>query len=344
MSKRAIFEKKNVLVVGGAGFIGSHLCDELIKTCKVICLDNFSTGSERNIDHLLAEPDFAFLRHDMSEPIDLENEKSLQKFKIQFQGIQEIYNLACPTSPRNFAENRVATLMANSFAVKNVLDLTLKYEAKLMHFSSSVVYGPRRSLNGKIKEDDIGQVDCLSDRACYDEGKRFSETFVRTYQEVNGIDAKIVRIFRTYGPRMPLNDNQMIPDFVAAALDGKDLVVFGNENFCSSFCYVSDVVDAALKMMDSELSGPLNIGSDVDIPIAKVAQKIIDMTGSSSKVVLSDPTFFMSELPLPDITRATAELGWLPVVTLENGLKKSIDELRASKGLKMVGMDEFLNQ
>jgi UDP-glucuronate decarboxylase len=333
-----------VLVVGGAGFIGSHLCDELIKTCKVICLDNFSTGSERNIDHLLADPDFTFLRHDMSEPIDLENEQSLQKFKIQFQGIQEIYNLACPTSPKNFHENREASLMSNSYAVKNVLDLTRKYEAKLMHFSSSVVYGPRRTLNGKIKEDDIGQVDCLSQRACYDEGKRFAETFIWTYKDIYSLDVKIVRIFRTYGPRMPLNDNQMIPDFVSDALDGKDLTIFGSESFSSSFCYVSDVVDAVLKMMETDLSGPFNIGSDVDISIAKVAAKIIDLTGSSSKVVYSDPQFFMSELPLPDITKISNELGWMPVVTLDNGLKKSIDELRASKGLKVLGIEGFLGQ
>jgi UDP-glucuronate decarboxylase len=344
MSKHAIFEKKNVLVIGGAGFIGSHLCDELIKTCKVICLDNFSTGSERNIDHLLAEPDFSFLRHDMSEPIDLESEQSLQKFKIQFQGIQEIYNLACPTSPRKFKENMESTLLANSFAVKNALDLAKKYDAKFMHFSSSVVYGPRRTLNGKIKEDDIGQVDCLSDRACYDEGKRFAETFVRTYRDVHNINAKIIRLFRTYGPRMPLDDDQMIPDFVVNALDGKDLVVYGNESFSSSFCYVSDVLDAALKMMDSESYGPINVGSDVDIPIAKIAQKIIELTGSSSRIIFSDPAFFMSELPLPDITKASDDLGWLPIMTLENGLKKSIDDLRASKGLKMVGAEDFLGQ
>jgi len=344
MSKRAIFEKKNVLVVGGAGFIGSHLCDELIKTCKVICLDDFSTGSERNIDHLLAEPDFAFLRHDMSQAIDLEREQSLQKFKIQFQGIQEIYNLACPTSPKNFQSNREATLLANSFAVKNVLDLARKYEAKLMHFSSSVVYGPRRTLNGRIREDDIGQVDCLSERACYDEGKRFAETFVKTYKDIYGIDAKIIRVFRTYGPRMPLKDNQMVSDFVSNALDGEDLVIYGNESFSSSFCYVSDVVDATLKMMETDLFGPLNVGSDVDVPIAKVAKRIIELTGSSSKIVFSDPEFFMSELPLPDISKASADLGWIPVTTLENGLKKSIDELRASKGLKAIGSDEFLNQ
>lgn len=334
MSKHAIFEKKNVLVVGGAGFIGSHLCDELIKTSKVICLDNFSTGNERNIDHLFAEPDFAFLRHDLSAPIDLENEQSLQKFKIQFQGIQEIYNLACPNSAKNFQKNCEATLMANSYVVKNVLDLARKYEAKLLHFSSSVVYGPRREGNPKIKEEDIGSVDFLSARACYDEGKRFAETFVHTYRETYGTDAKIIRLFRIYGPRMPLNDNQMIPDFVSNALDNKDLVIYGDESFTSSFCYVSDVIDAALKMMETDLVGPINIGSDVDIKLADLAQRIIDKIGSQSKIVYEPSHFFMTELCLPDISVATSGLGWLPIVMLDKGLEKTIDELRASKGLK----------
>jgi UDP-glucuronate decarboxylase len=337
MSKRAIFEKKNVLVVGGAGFVGSHLCDELIKTCKVICLDNFSTGSERNIDHLFAEPDFAFLRHDLSAPIDLENEQSLQKFKIQFQGIQEIYNLACPNSPKNFERNREATLLANSDVIKNCLELAKKYQAKLMHFSSSVVYGPRRPDNPKINEDDIGAVNFLSDRACYDEGKRFAETFIHTYREIYGVDAKIVRIFRIYGPRMPLNDNQMIPDFVRDALDNKDLVIFGDENFTSSFCYVSDVIDAALKMMETDYVGPINIGSDLDVKITDLAQKIIKAVGSESKIVFEPAHFFMTELCLPDVTRASNELGWLPVVTLDKGLEKTIADLRASKGLKGIG-------
>jgi UDP-glucuronate decarboxylase len=307
-----------------------------VKTSKVICLDNFSTGLERNIDHLLAQPDFVFLRHDMSEPIDLETEPSLQKFKIQFQGIQEIYNLACPTSPKNFVKNRQATLLANSFVVKNIVDLTRKYEAKFLHFSSSVVYGPRRD-NDKIKEDDIGVVDFLSDRACYDEGKRFAETFVNTCRDLYNLDAKIIRIFRTYGPRLPLNDNQMVPDFVSDALDGKDLTIFGDQNFSSSFCYVSDVVDAAIKIMETDLPGPYNIGSDMDIKISAVAEKIIKLTGSSSKIVYADSQFFMSELPLPDISHATADLGWMPVVILDKGLEKTIDELRASKGLKGIG-------
>lgn len=334
MPKRAIFDKKNVLVVGGAGFIGSHLCDELIKTCKVICLDNFSTGSQRNIDHLLAESDFVFIRHDFSAPFDFEKEKSLQRFKIQFQGIQEIYNLACPTSPKNFMPQREATLLANSYVIKNICDLAKKYEAKLMHFSSPVVYGPRRKENPKVTEDEIGLVDFLSVRSAYDEGKRFAETFIANYRDIHKIDAKIIRVFRTYGPRMVLDDNQMIPDFVSNALDNKDLVIYGDENFYTSLCYVSDTIEAALKMIGTNLLGPINIGSDVDVNLTELAKKIIAMVESSSKIIYEEQHMFMTPLPLPNISKASNELGWMPIVTLENGLEKTIEDLRASKGLK----------
>lgn len=334
MPKRAIFDKKNVLVTGGAGFIGSHLCDELIKTCKVICLDNFSTGNQRNIDHLLAEPDFVFIRHNFSTPFDFEKDKSLQKFKIQFQGIQEIYNLACPTSPKNFLPQREATLLANSYVIKNVCDLAKKHEAKLMHFSSSVVYGPRKKDNPKVTEDEIGMVDFLSPRSAYDEGKRFAEAFVKNYRDFYKIDAKIVRIFRTYGPRMVLNDNQMIPDFVSDALDNKNLIIYGDEKFYTSVCYVSDTIDAVLKMMETDFPGPVNIGSDVDINLTDLAKKIIEMIGSTSKVTYNEPHLFMTPLPLPNISKASNEFGWMPVITLEKGLEKTIEDLRASKGLK----------
>ena len=339
MPKRAIFDKKNVLVIGGAGFVGSHLCDELLKTSKVICLDNFSTGNQRNIDHLLSEPDFAFIRHDFFIPFDFENERSLQKFKIQFQGIQEIYNMACPTSPKNFSPQREATLLANSYVVKNACDLAKKYEAKLMHFSSAVVYGARTNNNSKVAEGNIGLVDFLSERGAYDEGKRFAETFVKNYRDIHSIDAKIVRVFRTYGPRMVLNDNQMIPDFVSNALDNKDLIIYGDEDFYTSLCYVSDMIDAFLKMMKTNAIGPINIGSDVDISLTDLAKKIIEMTGSSSKIVYEAPHVFMTQLPLPDITKASNELGWMPVVTLENGLEKTINDLRASKGLKTINFN-----
>lgn len=337
MPKRAIFDKKNILVTGGAGFIGSHLCDELVKTNKVICLDNFSTGDEKNIDHLLAEPNFVFIRHDITKPVNLEDFPELQKFKIEFQGIQEIYHLACPTSPRNFEKNKIATIDALSLGMKNVLEMARKYEAKFMHFSSSVVYGPRGGDSGRVREDYLGAVDVLSERSSYDEGKRFAETMVANYGDAYNLDVKIIRVFRIYGPRMKLNDGQMIPDFINSALDNKDVVVLGDENFSSSFCYVNDCVDAAIKMMDTDLAGPVNIGSDVEVNVTELANKIISMIGSSSKVVYTDKLLFLTPLNLPDIAKARNELGWMPVVVLEKGLENTINELRASKGLKSVG-------
>ena len=336
MPKSVIFDKKNVLVTGGAGFIGSHLCDELIKEAKVICLDNFSTGDERNIDHLLADPNFEFVKHDITAPLDLEALPELQKFKIQFQGIQEIYHLACPMSPKDFNKNIIAILLANSLGVKVALDLAVQYKAKFIHFSSSVVYGPRRDNNIKIKEDDKGQVDLLSRRSSYDEGKRFAETVVANYRDNFKIDAKIIRLFRTYGPRMKLNDGQMIPDFVSQALADKDLVIYGDKDFASSFCYVDDCVDAVIKMMSSDLRGPINIGSDVEVNLTDLAHKIISNIGAKSNINYTDEMLFMSPLCLPDISQARNDLGWLPVISLEKGLEKTIYELRASTGLKGV--------
>lgn len=336
MSKRAIFDKKNILVAGGAGFIGSHLCDRLVENNKVICLDNFSTGDERNIDHLLSDPNFEFIKHDIAEPINLEKLPELQKFKIEFQGIQEIYNLACPTSPKDFDKNKIPTILASSYGVKNVLDLAVRYQAKIMHFSSSVVYGPRPDGQKKTKENEIGQVDFLSPRSSYDEGKRFAETVVENYRQVHGLDSRVIRLFRVYGPRMKLNEGNLIPDFINSALENSSLVIPGDKYFSSSLCYVSDCVDACLKLMESSVIGPVNIGSDVDMNLTKICEMIIKILDSKSKISYIDSHLFISELCLPDITRAREELGWLPIVTLENGLKKTIDDLRASKGLKTV--------
>lgn len=335
MSDKVIFDKNNVLVIGGAGFIGSHLCDDLIKKNKVICIDNFSTGIESNIDHLLSNPDFAFVRHDISKPIDLASLRDLQRFKIQFQGIQEIYYLACPTSPKNFKKNRIANLLSNSVGLRNALDIAVQNEAKFLHFSSAVVYGSREDVGEeKVSENYIGKTDFLSERSSYDEGKRFSETMVKNYRDVYGIDVKIVRPFRVYGPRMKFNDNQMIPDFINDALENKDLKVFGDENFSSCFCYVSDLVDAVFKIMNSDVSGPLNIGSDIDVPIKEIAEKIIQIIGSESKVKHEEEAFFMTQLPIPNITGASNQLGWMPVVTLDKGLESTVEDLRAKKGLK----------
>jgi nucleoside-diphosphate-sugar epimerase len=333
MPQKIIFERKNILIAGGAGFIGSNLCDELIKNSNVICLDNFLTSDEKNIDHLLSETNFEFIKHDITKPIVLEDFPELEKFKIEFQGIQEIYNLACPMSPKYFNKNKIDTLLANSYGVKNILDLTLKYKAKLLHFSSSVVYGPNRGDNSKITENDIGQVNFLSDRSCYDEGKRFAETMVANFRDYYKLDAKIIRPFRIFGPRMKLADDQMISDFVDYALENKDLEIFGDKNFASSFCYISDCIDAAIKMMESDLAGPINIGSDILINLEDLAKKIIIMTSSKSDIIYKDNILFMTPLCLPDISKARNELGWMPIIGLDKGLENTIYELRASKGL-----------
>jgi len=336
MSKQVIFDKQNVIVAGGAGFIGSHLCDELIKTNKVICIDDFITGNERNIDHLLANPDFVFINHDLSEPLSLDSLPELKKFKVEFQGIQEIYNLACPMSPKKFLDNRLATLLANSYAVKNLLDLAVKYQAKFLQFSSSVVYGPRHQDDPQFqaKEEDLGTVDQLSDRSAYDEGKRFAESLVNNYRSIYNVNARIVRLFRIYGPRMEAEDDQMIPDFINNALDNKELVIFGDENFSSSFCYISDALDGVLKFMSSELPGPINIGSDIDVKLSDLVKLIIKETSSQSSITYSDGRLFMSELLLPDIRLAKNELSWMPIVTLENGIKKTTFDIQAHKRLQ----------
>jgi UDP-glucuronate decarboxylase len=336
MNKKVIFDKKNVLVVGGAGFIGSHICDELVKDHKVICLDNFITGDERNIDHLLVDSNFVFIKHDISKPIDLENLPDLQNFKIQFQGIQEIYNLACPTSPKEFENNININLLANSYAIKNIADIAEKYNSKVLHFSSSVVYGPRIKEKIKVDEQYVGKIDLLSERSSYDEGKRFAESMLFNYKKTKNIDVKIIRLFRVYGPRMKISQGHMIPDFINNALDGKDLELYGDSSFVSSFCYVSDVVDASLRVMEGEKIGPYNIGSDVDISLVDVANKIINIINSKSEVIYREKLLFMTPLCLPEISKIRNELGWMPIVTLDNGLELTINDLKANKNIKDV--------
>lgn len=336
-----IFDKKNILVLGGAGFIGSNLCNELIKDNKLICVDNFCSSTVKNIEHLLPNPDFVFINHDLSEKLDLEALPELNKFKISFQGVQEIYNLACPMSARNFDKNKERILLSNSVVIKNALDLALKYKSKFLQFSSSVVYGLREdnSNKDKIKEDYLGTVDFLSPRACYDEGKRFAETMVNTYREVFGLDAKIVRFFRTYGPRMALRDDQMLPDFVNNALNGDDIVIFGDQNFSSTLCYVDDMIDAAISVMRSKFSGPYNIGSETDIKLYDVAKMIVELTKSKSKIVFEPSKLFMTQLFIPDTYKMRNDFGWMPVVTLENGLKKTIMDLQSSKQMRAIGLN-----
>lgn len=326
----ALGYRKNILITGGAGFIGSHLAEELVKESNVICVDNFSTSSMENIRFLMASPNFVFIKHDINNPFVLEDFRELEKFSVKVFGVQEIYNLACPTSAKKFDKLSIATVLANSAGVKNILDLALKYEAKLVHASSAVVYGPRID-NRYIAEDFHGTSDILSPRACYDEGKRFAESLISTYARANNKDFKIARIFRTYGPRLMLNDGQMISDFILNAIDGNDLEIFGDNDFSTSLLYVSDAVDGLMKLMESEYHGAINLGSDVDMLIKDVAEQIIGLTKSTSKIVYRNPLAFITQLPLPDIKKAKSMLGWYPLVTLQSGLEKTLDYTRANK-------------
>ena len=332
MTQALSFEKKNILVTGGAGFIGSYLCEELLREGhRVICIDNFATSDVKNIDSLLQSQNFRFIRLDVNEPFDLDRFPELAEFKLPFQGIQEIYHLACPTSIKKFDQFKIQTLLSNSVGNYYVLELAKKYRAKILFSSSSVVYGSRVDNKSSVSEDEQGIVNHLTPRGCYDEGKRFAETMFETYRQVHGLEVRIARIFRTYGPRMPLFDGHLIPDFVLNALDGVDLVLNGGMEFRSSLCFVTDVVDGLIRIMKSkEYPGPVNIGSDVDLKLAEVAQIIVQMTSSSSKIINGESFAFLSELSLPRIDRAK-ELGWFPLVRLEDGLKRTIDYLKANK-------------
>ncbi|MFH1286163.1 MAG: NAD-dependent epimerase/dehydratase family protein [Candidatus Magasanikbacteria bacterium] len=335
-----IFEKKNVIVTGGAGFIGSHLCERLLKEANVICIDDLSNSSIQNIDHLLQYPDFEFIKYDVNKGIDLEDFPELAKFRVKFQGIQEIYHLSCPTSPKNFESLKLHSLHANSSSMISTLDLAQKYHAKYVFASSSVVYGAATPEHNFFSEDFEGVVDHMSPRACYDEGKRFAETSVVTYKQAYGLDAKIARVFTTYGPRMKLFDGLLIPDFILNAIEGKNLVVYGDESLVQSMCYVSDMVDGLVRLMHS---GPevslVNLGHDKVYRMVDVASYIVAMTNSTSQVVFENPLEFLTAKGIPDLRRAKEKLEWIPLVTLEDGLQRTIDYTIANKEILSLNHD-----
>lgn len=334
MAEDALFDKKNILVTGGAGFIGSFLCERLLKDGhRVVCVDNYITSQQTNIEPMLKNPDFEFIKANINEGLDLESYPELERFKLKFQGFQEIFHMACPTSAKKFDQFKMDTLYANSVGMRNVLDIAAKWKSKFFQASTSVIYGMRPEDNHLFEEDEFGLVDHMTPRGCYDEGKRWAETMANTYADVHGIDVRIARIFRTYGPRMALYDGHMIPDFIVDALDGKDFVIYGDDGFRTSLTYVTDIIDGILRLMDAKKNpGTVNLGSDYDIKIVDVAQKILELTESSSKITYEEPLPFMRDLGLPNLTKAK-DLGWIPLVSLEQGLKKSIEYTIAHKGL-----------
>ncbi|MFH1029729.1 MAG: NAD-dependent epimerase/dehydratase family protein [bacterium] len=346
--KKPNFDKKNVLVTGGAGFIGSHLCNALIKDSFVICVDDLSGGSEKNIDHLLSLDNFRFINHNLNEKLALEERKELGDVDLRFQGIQEIYHLAAITTPKDFEKKKLEIYDTNILATRNALDMAVNYGSKFVFASSSVVYGKRPDNNTFFQEDYFGYVDQISERACYDEGKRAAESLVSIYKEKFSLDVRIARLFRIYGTKMKLSDGHMLPDFVFNALEGKDLVIHGDENFATSLCYVSDIVEALIKMADMENDiGPVNLGSDQDYKLSFIARKIIEIAkefsseAKNAKIVYDKPLLFMSPLGLPSITKAKEQLGWLPIVTLEKGLRNMVDYVMANKNVIDFREDEI---
>ncbi len=304
--------KKRILITGGAGFIGSHLTERLLNEGnEVICLDNFFTGSKENIVHLLDHKYLEVIRHDVIEPILLE--------------VDEIYNLACPASPVHYQYNPVKTVKTNVMGMINMLGLAKRTKAKIFQASTSEVYGDPEQ--HPQQESYWGHVNPIGIRSCYDEGKRIAETLCMDYHRQNGVRVKIVRIFNTYGPRMAINDGRVVSNFIVQALQNQPITVYGEGQQTRSFCYVDDLVEGFIRLMDKtpdDYAGPVNIGNPGEFTIMELAEKVIALTGSKSKIERlplppDDPT-----QRKPDITIAKEKLGWEPTIMLEEGLKKTI--------------------
>ena len=307
--------RKRVLVTGGAGFLGSHLCERLLhEGSDVLCVDNYFTGRKDNIAHLLPDPHFEAMRHDVTFPLYVE--------------VDEIYNLACPASPVHYQFDPVQTTKTSVIGAINMLGLAKRVGAKILQASTSEVYGDP-TVHPQT-EDYRGNVNPLGPRACYDEGKRCAETLFFDYFRQNRVKIKVVRIFNTYGPRMHPNDGRVVSNFIVQALRGEAITLYGDGSQTRAFCYVEDLVDGLVRMMatDNDVTGPMNIGNPHEIPVRELAERIIGMTGAGSRIVMrplpeDDPT-----QRCPDITFARARLGWEPRVKLEDGLDRTIAYFR----------------
>ena len=308
---RDYFRQKRVLVTGGAGFLGSHLCDRLIAAGhEVLCVDNLFTGTRRNIAHLLDNRSFEFMRHDVTLPLFVE--------------VDEIYNLACPASPVHYQHDPVQTTKTSVHGAINMLGLAKRLGAKILQASTSEVYGDP-SVHPQT-EDYWGNVNPIGPRSCYDEGKRCAETLFFDYHRQLGLKIKVARIFNTYGPRMHPNDGRVVSNFIVHALEGRPITIYGDGSQTRSFCYVDDLIDGLVKLMESsdDVIGPINIGNPTEMTVKQLAELVLSKTGSSASLELHDLPADDPKQRQPDITRARELLGWQPHIALDEGLERTI--------------------
>ena len=312
---------KRILVTGGAGFLGSHLCDRLVAAGHdVLCLDNFFTSQKSNIAHLLGKPNFELIRHDVIHPLYLE--------------VDEIFNLACPAAPGHYQFNPIKTMKTSVMGAINVLGLAKRVKAKVFHASTSEVYGDPEV--HPQPESYRGSVNPIGPRACYDEGKRAAETLMFDYHRSNGVDIRVVRIFNTYGPRMHPYDGRVVSNFIRQALRGEDITLYGDGSQTRSFCYVDDLLDGFMAAMAGTDSGPINLGNPGEFTVRELAELVVEISGSSSQIIQSRP--LPADDPLqrrPDITRARSHLGWEPRIPLRQGLERTIAWFRS------IDMDQY---
>lgn len=304
--------KKKILVTGGAGFLGSHLCERLLNDGnEVVCLDNYFTGQKNNVVHLMDNPFFELIRHDVTMPFYIE--------------VDEIYNLACPASPIHYQYNPIKTVKTSVMGAINMLGLAKRIKAKILQASTSEVYGDPQI--HPQTESYWGHVNPIGERACYDEGKRAAETLFVNYHKQNNVKIKIIRIFNTYGPRMHPNDGRVVSNFIVQALQGKDITVYGDGNQTRSFCYYSDLLDGMIRLMNTgdDFTGPVNVGNPNEFTILQLAEKVIRLTGSKSKIILQPLPTDDPMQRQPDISLAKSKLGWEPKVELEEGLMHTIE-------------------
>ena len=309
---------KRILVTGGAGFLGSHICDRMVSAGHdVICLDNFFTSQKNNIAHLLEKPNFELIRHDITHPMWLE--------------VDEIYNMACPASPVHYQYNPIKTMKVSVMGAINVLGMAKRCRAKVLQASTSEIYGDPTPEHHPQTEDYRGNVNPIGIRACYDEGKRAAETLFFDYHRANGVNIRVVRIFNTYGPRMHPYDGRVVSNFIVQAITGQDLTLYGDGSQTRSFCYCDDLVDAIIAHMNNgdDFVGPVNIGNPGEFTIKQLAEHVIELTGSKSKIVYLP---LPNDDPLqrkPDISLAKEKMGWEPKIPLAEGLKKTIDYFKS---------------